>query len=82
MYRVKEEQKEMLTVCKKFVKEIFAEYRKKELNDLDFVSKCNFVCGFSYATFGDGERYEYMKTSIKLLINTYQSAGGGDNEKE
>ena len=82
MYREKEEQKEMLTVCEKLVNGIFDEYGKKELNELAFVSKCSFVCGFIYATFGDGGRYELMEASIKLLIDTYQSVGGSDNEKE
>jgi len=82
MYREKEEQKEMLTVCGKLINAIFDAYGKKELNELDFISKCSFVCGFIYATFGDGGKYESMEASIKLLINTYQSGGGADNEKE
>lgn len=82
MYREKEEQKEMLRVCGKLINAIYEAYGKKELNELDFISKCSFVCGFIYATFGDSEKYESMEASLKLLINTYQSGGGANNEKE
>lgn len=82
MYREKEEQKEMLRLCEVFINEIYEEYAKKELNELDFIGKCSFVCGFIYATFGDGGKYEFMEASLKLLINTYQSDGGANNEKE
>ena len=82
MYRRKDKQNEMLTVCEGLVNDIFDAYDKKELNELAFVSKCSFACGFIYATLGDGEKYELMEELIKLLIDTYQSAGGADNEKE
>jgi len=82
MYRRKEEQKEMITVCEKYLNVIFDLYQKKELNDLNFVSRSSFVCGFIYATLGDGEKYELMEALIKLLIDSYQSVGGADNEKE
>lgn len=82
MYRRKEEQKEMLTVCEKLVDYIFDAYNKKELDILAFISKCSFACGFLYATYGEGGKYEFMEVLIKSLIDTYQSDGGGDNEKE
>lgn len=47
MYREKEEQKEMLRVCGKLINAIYEAYAKKELNELDFISKCSFVCGLS-----------------------------------
>ena len=76
MYRRNEEQMEMLKVSEKMFDEIFDAYNKKELDNMNFISKCSFVCGFLYATFGDSERYEFMEASIKLLIDTYQSVGG------
>lgn len=82
MYRKNEEQMEMITVCGKLINAICEAYSKKELNELDFISKCSFVCGFIYATFGDGGKYESMEASLKLLINTYRSDGGANNEKE
>lgn len=82
MYRRKEEQKEMLTVCEKLGNEIFDAYAKKELNELDFVSKCSFVCGFNYATFGDCERYELLEALIKFLIDSYQYDGGDKHETQ
>lgn len=89
MYRRKEEQKEMLTVCEKYLNVIYDLYHKKELDDLSFLSRCSFVCGLIYATLGDCEKYELMEELIKimeelikLLIDTYHSVGGADNEKE
>ena len=82
MYRRNEEQKEMLTVCEKFIDDIFDAYGKKELDKVAFISKCSFACGFVYATYGDGGQYEILEAIIKSLIDTYQSVGGGDNEKE
>lgn len=64
MYRRKEEQKEMITVCEKYLNVIFDLYQKKELDDLTFISRFNFVCGFIYATFGDGEKYELMRDGL------------------
>ena len=82
MYRRNEEQMEMLKVCEKMIDDIFDAYNKKELDNMNFISKCSFVCGFLYATYGDCQKYEFLKNSMELLINTYQSAGGADNEKE
>lgn len=82
MYRRNEEQMEMLKVSEKMIDEIFDAYNKKELDNMDFIIRSSFVCGFIYATFGDGGKYELMEASIKLLIDTYQSVGGCDNEKE
>lgn len=73
MYRRKEEQKEMITVCEKYLNVIFDLHQKKELDDLAFVSTCSFTCGFLYATFGDCEKYKLLEASIKFLIDTYQS---------
>ena len=82
MYRNKEEQKEMSILCEKLVDYIFDAYNKKELDRLAFISKCSFACGFLYATYGEGGKYELMEELIKLLIDTYQSVGGANNEKE
>lgn len=82
MYRKKEEQKEMLTVCENLINDIFDAYDKKELDKVAFISKCSFVCGFLYATYGDGAKYEVQEALIKLLIDLYQSVEVGDNEKE
>ena len=82
MYRRKEEQKEMITICENLVNNIFDSYDKKELDKVSFISKCSFACGFLYATYGDGGKYELLESLIKLLIDLYQSVGGADNEKE
>ena len=82
MYRREDEQKEMITVCGMLIDYIFDVYGKKELDKVEFISKCSFACGYIYATFGDSERFEFMEATIKLLIDTYQSVGGADNEKE
>ena len=82
MYRIQEEQMKMLTVCEEIVDNIFDEYDNKELDNIAFVSKCSFACGFLYATFGDGGKYECMEALIKLMIDNYQSVGGTDDEKE
>lgn len=80
MYRRNEEQMEMLQVCEKMFDEIFDEYNKRELDNMDFISRSSFVCGFVYATFGDCERYELLEESIKILIDNYQYDGGVNHE--
>lgn len=82
MYRRNEEQMEMLKVSEKMIDDIFDAYNKKELDNMNFISKCSFVCGFVYATFGDSERYELLEASIKLLIGTYQYDGGDKHETQ
>lgn len=82
MYRRNEEQMEMLKVSEKMIDEIFDAYNKKELDNMNFISKCSFVCGFVYATFGDSERYELLEASIKFLIGTYQYDGGDKHETQ
>lgn len=46
MYREKEEQKEMITLCENLLNYIFDIYDKKELDKVSFISKCSFACGF------------------------------------
>lgn len=82
MYRKNEEQMEMLKVSEKMIDEIFDAYNKRELDNMDFISRSSFVCGFIYATFGDCERYELLEASIKFLIGTYQYDGGGNHETQ
>ena len=82
MYRRNEEQMEMLKVSEKMIDEIFDAYNKEELDNMNFISKCSFVCGFIYATFGDCERYELLEASIKFLIDSYQYDGGDKHETQ
>lgn len=80
MYRRNEEQMEMLKVSEKMIDEIFDAYNKRELDNMNFIGKCSFACGFVYATFGDCEKYELLEASIKFLINTYQSEKKGKDD--
>ena len=82
MYRRNEEQMEMLKVSEKMIDEIFDDYNKQELDNMNFISKCSFVCGFVYATFGDSERYELLEALIKFLIGNYQYDGGDKHETQ
>lgn len=80
MYRKNEEQMEMLQVCEQMFDILCNEHDESKLDKMVFLCKCNFVCGFLYATFGESERFELLAASIKILIDTYQY-GGGDNHE-